>query len=119
MTLNETIDAYIAAWNETDDAKRAALLQKCWAESATYTDPMADVSGRDGLDGLITGFHGQMPGASIQITSGIDEHHGRIRFGWKLAGGTQALDGIDVGQVDGDGRLLSIIGFWGTNPPAA
>ena len=60
-----------------------------------------------------------MPGARIEVTSGADEHHGRIRFGWKLTGAPQAMDGIDVGQVDADGRLLSILGFWGANPPAA
>ena len=118
MATKETVEAYIAAWNETDEAKRRALIDRCWAESGTYTDPMADVSGRDALAALIVGFQAQMAGASIELTSGIDEHHGRIRFGWKLANGPQPMEGIDVGHVTADGQLASIVGFWGAAPPA-
>jgi hypothetical protein len=118
MAVQDMIDAYIAAWNEEDEAKRTQLIEKCWAESATYTDPMADVSGREALSTLIAGFHQQMPGARIAVTSGIDQHHNQVRFGWELKGG-QAIAGIDVGSLAGDGRIQSIVGFWGANPPAA
>lgn len=119
MATKETVEAYLAAWNETDESRRRALIDQCWAESGTYTDPMSDVSGRDGLNSLIAQFQQQMPGATIAFTSGVDEHHGRIRFGWKLEGGPQAMEGIDVGLLSSDGRLQSIVGFWGANPPAA
>jgi len=117
MATKETIDAYIAAWNETNEETIIDLLRKCWAEDGTYTDPVSDVKGRDGLLTAITGFHKQMPGASIAVTSGLDEHHGRVRFGWKVVGGSQEIAGIDVGTLSADGKLLSILGFWGTNPP--
>jgi hypothetical protein len=119
MATKDTVEAYIAAWNEQDEGKRLALLDKCWADGATYTDPMSDVSGRDGLIALIDQFHQQMPGAGIAITSGIDEHHGRIRFGWKVTNAPQQMEGIDVGRLTGDGRLESIVGFWGSPPPQA
>ncbi|MEO8456761.1 MAG: nuclear transport factor 2 family protein, partial [Chloroflexota bacterium] len=59
-----------------------------------------------------------MPEASLAMTSGVDEHHGRIRFGWKVENGPQPLEGIDVGRVSADGKLEMIIGFWGANPSA-
>jgi hypothetical protein len=120
VSVQEIVDAYIDAWNETDADKRSALIEKCWADSATYTDPMADVSGRDALDETIVGFHQQMSGARIVVSSGLDEHHDRVRFGWQLLqeDGTMRMEGIDVGQIDGDGRLTSIVGFWGVSPPA-
>jgi hypothetical protein len=118
MSTKEIVDAYIAAWNETDEAKRAALIEKCWADAGTYTDPLADVSGREALDTLIVGFHQQMPGGRIAVSSAIDEHHNRIRFGWKLEGAATAMEGIDVGVLDGQGKLQSIVGFWGLTPPA-
>ncbi len=119
MDTKSTVEAYISAWNEEDEAKRRELLDQCWDESATYTDPTSDISGRDALFGLISQFQTQMPGAAIAVTSGIDQHHDRIRFCWKLTGAAQAIEGIDVGQVSPDGRLKSIVGFWGMNPPAA
>src|SRR5712692_6545413 len=79
MATKETVEAYLAAWNEKDEAKRTKLLDKCWADSGTYTDPMSDVAGREQLAALIGQFHQQMPGAGIALTSAIDEHHGRIR----------------------------------------
>jgi hypothetical protein len=118
MATKDTIEAYIAAWNETDEAKIRQLLDKCWADNGTYTDPIADVTGKDALLAAINGFHAQLPGAGIAITSGIDEHHGRVRFGWKVVNSPQEMAGIDVGTLTADGKLQSILGFWGVNPPA-
>jgi hypothetical protein len=119
MATSEIIDAYMNAWNETDEAKRRALLDTAWADAGVYTDPMSDVTGREALVELIASFHKQMPGATIAMASGIDSHHDRVRFAWKLLtpqGATQ-IEGIDVGQLAADGRLQSITGFWGS-PPA-
>jgi hypothetical protein len=116
MATKDTVDAYMAAWNERDEAKRRQLIDNCWAEAGTYTDPMSDVAGREQLAALIGQFHQQMPGAGIALTSAIDEHHGRIRFGWKVTDAPTPMEGIDVGRLAGDGRLESIIGFWGANP---
>jgi hypothetical protein len=118
MATKDIIEAYMAAWNETDEGKRGALIDQCWNESGTYIDPVADVGGREGLAALIAQFQSQMPGGAIVATSGIDQHHDRVRFGWKLTGAPQPIEGIDVGQIAADGRLASIIGFWGVNPPA-
>lgn len=118
MATKETVEAYMAAWNEADDGARRKLLDKCWADTGTYTDALADVKGKDELIAQIENFQKQMPGASIALTSAIDEHHGRIRFGWKVVNGPQPMEGIDVGVVSGDGKLASIIGFWGANPAA-
>jgi hypothetical protein len=117
MATKDTVEAYIAAWNEHDEAKRRDILSRCWSDAGTYTDPMSDVTGRDALFTLIDGFHQQMPGAAIALTSGIDEHHGRIRFGWTVNGSPTEISGIDVGKLAPDGRLEYIVGFWGSPPP--
>src|SRR3990172_3573123 len=107
-----------AAWGDPRAGKRPPLLEKCWADGATYVDPMADVAGREGLEATIAGFHKQMPGGAIVLAGGIDEHHGRIPFPSALrAAGWTPVRGIDVGQVAADGRLASILGFWDA-PPA-
>lgn len=119
MATKDTVEAYLAAWNETDESKRMQILEKCWDDSGAYSDPLSDVSGREALSALIAGTQARMPGASLSLASGIDEHHGRIRFGWKLNGGPQEMGGIDVGVLSGDGRFESIVGFWGMAPPSA
>ncbi len=119
-TTNEIVQAYVAAWNEGDEAKRRASLDRAWADDGRYTDPMADAPGRDALVALISQFQQQMPGASLAATSGTDLHHGRLRFGWKLTApdGSTAMEGIDIGQLAEDGRLKSITGFFGPLPVA-
>jgi len=117
---NDIVQAYLAAWNETDETKRRALLDRSWADDGRYTDPMSVAPGRDALVALISQFQQQMPGASLVATSGIDLHHERLRFGWKLAApdGSTRMEGIDVGQLADDGRLQSITGFFGPLPAA-
>lgn len=119
-TTKDIVTAYMAAWNEPDEAKRRSLLQKAWADNGRYTDPMSDAEGRDALVALISQFQKQMPGASITAASGVDEHHGRLHFAWKLqrSDGSTQMEGIDIGQLAGDGRIQSIVGFFGA-PPAA
>jgi hypothetical protein len=118
-TTKETVNGYVAAWNEGDVAKRRALLEKTWADDGRYTDPMSDAQGREALIELISGFQSQYTGASIAIASGIDEHHGRLRFAWKMSGpdASTQMEGIDIGQLAHNGRLQSIVGFFGS-PPA-
>jgi hypothetical protein len=38
-----------------------------------------------------------------------------VRFGWQLTGpdGTVTVAGIDVGTLAADGRLQSVVGFFG------
>jgi hypothetical protein len=114
------LQVYMDAWNEKDEGKRRALLDKAWADDGRYTDPMSDAPGRDALVALIAQFHQQMPGASIAATSGVDEHHGRLRFAWKMsqADGSTSMEGIDIGQLAEDGRIQSITGFFGPLPAA-
>ena len=120
-TTNEIVHAYMAAWNEQDEGKRRRLLEKAWADDGRYTDPMADAAGREALVALISQFHKQMPGAGILPTSGIDDHHGHLRFAWKMTApdGSTGMEGIDIGQLAEDGRLQSIVGFFGPPPAAA
>ena len=117
-SVAETIDAYVAAWAETDADKRRALIERAWAADGSYVDPIADIEGRDALSEMIAGFHAQSPGSTIVKTSGIDQHHDKIRFAWAMRGadGKTMLEGIDVGEVDADGKLALIVGFWGAPP---
>ena len=120
MTLDETVSAYCAAWNETDGAARTALLETSWSDSGVYEDPTALVApGRAALHAHIAKFHQGYPGAKIVPTSKVDAHHGKIHFTWRLVlpDGTVAIDGRDFGEIDPTGRIAHIVGFFGPPPP--
>jgi hypothetical protein len=117
-TPAETVATYAAAWNEGDEGRRRRLLEAAWADDGIYSDPTAHVVGREALVGHITGFRAQMPGARLTGTSGIDEHHGRLRFTWAMhaADGSLVVEGVDFGELAPDGRLRRIVGFFGPIP---
>jgi hypothetical protein len=118
-TTEEIVLAYVAAWSETDEAKRRALLEKGWAENSTYTDPTVEVVGREALVQHIGGIHRQFTDCRIILTSRVDEHHDRIRFTWAMVNpkGSRVSEGIDFGEVGSDGRLIRITGFFGLPSP--
>ena len=118
MDTNEIVTAYCAAWNETDEAKRTALLERSWADDGVYGDPTATVEGRAALIAHIGGFQSMMPGHTIDIESGVDTYGTVFRFAWVMRnGGDVALEGIDFGELAADGRIRRIVGFFGPFPP--
>lgn len=119
MNAEEAVQAYLAAWNEPDEQKRRELLEKAWAKSGTYTDPMSHAEGIDELVQLISEFQQQMPGTQIAISSQVDQHHDQLRFRWRMEGGPQGMDGIHVGTIAEDGKIERIVGFFGAEPPQA
>jgi hypothetical protein len=62
-------------------------------------------------DALLSRF----PGHRFQRCSAVDSHHSYARYAWQLLGphGQVALEGTDIAQFDGQGRLALIVGFFG------
>ncbi len=110
-----TIDTYLAAYNEPDANTRLSLVTEAFAPEARLIDPPLDGSGHDGISAMMGAVQQQFPGHSLRRTTGVDEHHGYFRFGWDLVGptGDLVLQGTDVGELDGLGRLARVTGFFG------
>jgi hypothetical protein len=119
-TLTATVDAYLASLDEPDAATRADLVARAWAPDGRYTDPLQELNGHDELAAMQPVVQEHYAGARFRRTSGIDAHHDSIRFAWDLTypDGTEVNAGIDVGRVGPDGKLTSIVGFFGALPEA-
>lgn len=120
MDVTQIVDSYIAVWNETDSAARQALIPDTWTEDASYTDPLADVSGHDGIDGLVAAVQAQFPGFLFRRLGEVDAHHAFVRFAWEAgpAGGEAVVAGSDVALIE-DGRLSRVVGFLDLAPEMA
>jgi hypothetical protein len=108
------VDTYLAAWNEEDADARLKLVAEVFAPDATYTDPLADVAGHDGISALIGAARGQFPGMVFSAGGQADQHHDIARFTWNLgpAGAAEPLViGFDVVRVNADGRIVTVFGF--------
>lgn len=115
----QVLEHYLAAWNETDAARRAALLAQCWAKDGVYSDPTVEVKGAAALSAMIGKVQQQYPGARLERTSRLDAHHDVLRFGWRmvLADGKALPEGVDFVHIV-DGRIARIAGFFGALKPA-
>lgn len=124
--IDEVVMAYSEAWHTPDEVRRRELLERSFAGDGTYTDPACAVSGRDALSTLIgdtlrgDAYDGALVGARILGSSGLDHHHGMLRFSWMVVDsqGQPALAGMDFVELAADGRLQRITGFFGPLPPA-
>jgi hypothetical protein len=113
-------DRYVAMWNATDPTVRRTLVDDLCAAEVRYTDPLADVAGRDQLDGLIAAVQQQFPGFTFVLSGGVDAHHGQARFGWDLgpSGAPAPVAGFDVITVDDAGQVNRVLGFLDRVPSA-
>ena len=111
--MQDTIERYIASWNETNPERRRELLEDLWAADASYVDPLAVASGRDEIDATIAAVQAQFPGFTFTLASLVDAHHNQARFTWGLgpAGTEPVIVGFDVAVAAADGRLQSVLGF--------
>ena len=121
--MQEIIERYIAAWNETDAGARLALVESLWAADGSYTDPLADVRGPDAIAGLIGAAQQQFPGLEFTLGGPADANHNQARFTWHLGpsggGGEPVVIGFDVVVLAEDGRIASVHGFLDKVPAAA
>ena len=116
-SADSVVTRYCAVWGIADAAERDAAIQQVWAVDGTYSDPQPlHVSGRTGLSAAIAEFQRQNPGTYFRC-SAAQSHHGYVRFSWRMfsADGVERLVGMDFGEVDAEGRLRRIVGFFG--PP--
>lgn len=111
---------YIAIWNETDPARRRALIAQSWTEDATYTDPLMQAEGHAQIDALIAGVHERFPGFRFALIGRPDGYGSRVRFSWELGpeGGESLVKGTDFAVLDGD-RLRTVTGFLDQVPAGA
>ena len=121
-TMNETqiVDAYLAIWNETDSTARKALIADTWTEDASYTDPLADVTGHDGIDALVAAVQEQFPGLVFRRLGEVDAHHQYLRFAWEAGpeGAEARIAGTDAAVIN-EGRLRRVVGFLDRVPDMA
>jgi len=106
-------DRYLAAWNETDAARRRELVAQAWTESASYVDPLMRGDGHAGIDAMIAAVQGKFPGFRFTRVSPVDAHGENLRFTWELgpAGEPALVVGTDFATISADGRLARMTGF--------
>jgi hypothetical protein len=119
LTAQEAIGAYVDAWNTSDPWTSRRLVEHAMTEDALMAYPRFEARGWESISELIVTYKRQSPGVSIELTSNVEEHHGWVRFGWRMldADGSLLGEGEDVAEVADDGRFTKVLGFRNPLPP--
>jgi len=118
--MDTALAAYFEAWNEEDESERERLLQRSLSEEVELVDPLGRWRGWGGISDRIARYHASAPGTKVAPRSGVDAHNDVERYAWKIVDstGTEVMEGLDVAERDGDGRLRRILMFHGPLPHA-
>src|ERR1700744_6706717 len=73
--MQDIIERYLDCWNETGAEARRKLIEQVWAPDASYTDPLAEVTGRAAIDATIAAVQGQFPGFVFALAGPVGAHH--------------------------------------------
>jgi hypothetical protein len=120
MTTPNTIAAaYLETWNQTGSEQRRALLDRHWAEDATYVDPLMAGDGKEQIGNLIAAVHSRFPDFKFVLRGTPDGYAEHVRLSWSLGpiGKEAPIEGTDFVRI-ADGKIRHVVGFIDRLPPA-
>jgi hypothetical protein len=118
------IAAYVAAVGCRDAAHREELIEAAVSNSFVFCSGAGESHGRDAFSAAFEAVHALLPAdAVLARTTPIEEHHGRVRYGWSFQDQASGdffdqhpfagfLKGMDFAVLDSDGRLGSVTVFY-------
>jgi hypothetical protein len=106
------IEQWFAAWNERDDAARAALLETSASGDVRFADAHGLTTGVDDLSGHIAGALAFMPGLSLAQRGALRMVHDVALVEWAFvdASGVERMRGTNVVRFAPDGRIADVTG---------
>jgi hypothetical protein len=108
------VETYVRAVGERDPAARAKLIAACFAEDGRFVTRSGVIRGHAGVDAMIARFHADPQVVGFRVASVIDAAVTTFRFRSIVENrdGT-SVEFFDAGEIDGDGRIATILVFAG------
>lgn len=107
-------DAWFEAWSQPDPEERRAFFEGATTEDVSFRDKYGNVTTRADLVAHVDAVHKLMPGSRI-VRDGPTLHcQGSVLADWIATArdGKPAGRGATVFELDAEGRIASVIGFW-------
>jgi uncharacterized protein YndB with AHSA1/START domain len=107
------VDAWLAAWSETDAGRRRDALAAVATPRVEFRDRFACVVGLDDLDAHIAVIHQFFPGARLERLGALRHCQGTLLGDWRSlgAGGAETGRGTNVYRLAPDGRITNVVGL--------
>jgi hypothetical protein len=105
--------SYIDAWLEPDRERRAQLIEACFAADGRIAFGGQVIRGRAELAAAIDAFRVDPRTLSARLTSPVEAAGPMFRFRalFEHPDGQRHSELIDIGEVDGDGRIAALYTF--------
>lgn len=112
--IAHVVDAWFAAWSESDAAKRAGLLTGAVAEGVRFRDRFSLVEGRADLEPHLAAVHTFMPGSRLERAGEPRHCQGTVAADWIARGpdGAERGRGLNVFTLDDEGKIAEVVGLW-------
>jgi uncharacterized protein YndB with AHSA1/START domain len=112
----ELVDAWFAAWTETDDRARAAAFTRIAADCVRFRDRNSNLEGTGELNAHAGAAQKYMPGTTLRRKGEVRHCQGTVLADWSAAGpdGVERMSGTSVFVLNAGGRIESVTGLKGT-----
>jgi uncharacterized protein YndB with AHSA1/START domain len=112
--VESTVDRFLAAWSEPDQAVRRAALGELATAGVTFRDAFSATRGREDLDVHLAAVRAHMPGLRLERRGAVRHCQGTAIADWGAlaADGSERGHGCNVFTLAPDGRIASVVGFW-------
>ena len=109
-----TVDGWLAAWSQPDKAGRDAAIAALTTPEVMVRDRFSLLSGREDLLHHLDAVQRFMPGLTLQRDGGARHCQGTVLANWiaRNTAGEQKARGTNAFELDGAGRITSVVGFW-------
>jgi len=115
--LPPSLVSMLAAWNEKDPERIREHLDIALSPNIIFADPDNCIEGIAAFEAMVRKFLAERPTAKCEHTSGFNVHHNRYRYNWLVSlGGVPVVPGMDVVELNGQGKVLRVDGFFGPVP---
>jgi hypothetical protein len=80
-------------------------------------DPSIETHGLDEFEAEVHNAQAGLLGAEYSRTIGVDSHDGLHRYSWQISRDSEiVVTGFDVTEVEGEGKVTRVVGFFGPLP---
>jgi uncharacterized protein YndB with AHSA1/START domain len=112
----DLVDRYLALWSEPDASARREGLRAVATEEVSLRDAFSCTSGVEDLSHHLSAAQSHMPGVRLRRVGDVRQCQGTALADWAAEGADGAArgSGINVFDLAPDGRIMRIVGFWGS-----
>jgi len=110
----QSLEKMMSIWNTSDADKIRSISEEIFTDDMHFVDPNYNIVGVDAFVDMVHAVHKKIPGAVYSHVGDCDSHNNLYRYHWEIhLNGKLIMPGFDVAELNDDGKIVKVIGFFG------